>query len=102
MKPTVFVFATAATLLVAGSSIAAEQKATIEVSGLFCSSCPYIAAQAVGEIASAEIVGGYYDPDLQVAQFVIQYDDEVTTLEALIGATEGYGYPARLIKDGGS
>ncbi len=49
--------------------------------------CPNIAAQAITDIASAEIVDGFYDPDRQLAQFVIQYDDELTTPEALLGAS---------------
>jgi len=86
---------------VAAPALAGERIATIEVTGLSCPSCPYIAAQAVMAIPSAEIVDGFYDAEQQLAHFVIRYDDEITTLTALIGATDEYGYPSSLVQDGG-
>ncbi len=97
MKNVLYSFATAAAFFGAGPALAAEQTATIEVTGLWCSSCPYIAAQAVTDLPSAEIIDGFYDPKLQLAQFVVQFDDEMTTLAAVVGATEEYGYPASLV-----
>ena len=99
MKSILYSFATVSALFIAGPSLAGEKIATIEVTGLWCSSCPYIAAQAVTDIPSAEIVDGFYDPNLQLAHFVVQFDDEMTTLAAVIGATEEYGYPASLVPD---
>ena len=98
MKNTLCVL-TAVAALIGAPALAAEQTARIEVTGLWCSSCPYIAAQAITDIASAEIIDGFFDPNLQLAQFVIQYDDELTTLEALLSATEDYGYPTTLVEE---
>ena len=91
--------AATAAIWITGASGAAERTATIEVTELWCSSCPYIAAQAVKAIPSAVIIGGFYDPNLQLAHFIIQYDDELTTLAAVIGATEEFGYPATLVEE---
>ena len=99
MKTLYRAVAATAAIFIAGASGAAERTATIEVTGLWCSSCPYIAAQAVKAIPSAEIIGGFFDPNLQLAHFIIQYDDELTTLAAVIGATEEYGYPATLVEE---
>lgn len=102
MKPILFALSAASALFIAGSAFAGEKTATIEVSGLYCASCPSIAAQAVLAVPSTEIVDGFYDPNQQIAQFVVQYDDEMTTLAAVVGATDEYGYPARLVKEGDS
>ncbi len=99
MKNTLFSIATVSAFLLGGPAFAGQKTATIEVTGLWCSSCPYIAAKAVTAIPSAEIVDGFYDPNQQLAQFVVQYDDEMTTLAALVGATEDYGYPASLVPE---
>ncbi|PHQ94999.1 MAG: hypothetical protein COB40_11230 [Marinosulfonomonas sp.] len=98
MKNPLYVLTTLAALI-GGPALAGEQTTRIEVTGLYCSSCPYIAAQAITDIASAEIVDGFYDANLQLAQFVIQYDDEMTTLEALLSATVDFGYPATLVEE---
>jgi len=97
MKPLFSILA--ALVLSAGSAFAAQKTATIEVTGLFCASCPYIAAKAVNAVPSAKIVDGFYDPDKQLAQFVVEYDDALTTLDALVGATQEYGYPATLVPE---
>jgi len=101
LKSLLFALTTSATLMAAAPIMAAEQTARIEVTGLFCASCPYIAAQAITSIESAEIVDGFYDPEAQLAQFVVQYDDTLTTLAELVKATDQYGYPARLIEGDG-
>jgi len=98
MTPILFALATSAAILSSAAAFAAEKTARIEVTGLYCASCPYIAAQAITAIKSAKITDGYYDPEKQMAQFVVKYDDAVTTPEALANATVEYGYPAKLIK----
>jgi periplasmic mercuric ion binding protein len=101
VKSLLFALTTSASLMVAAPSMSAEQTARIEVTGLFCASCPYIAAQAINSIESAKIVDGFYDPNSQLAQFVVQYDDTLTTLADLVKATDQYGYPARLVEGDG-
>jgi len=102
MKRTARILLTIGSLFAAGIASAGEKTVTIEVSGLYCSSCPYIAAQAISGIESAEITDGFYDAQAELAQFVIRYDDEVTTTDALLGATVKYGYPAKLVPDDNS
>ncbi len=97
MKNTLLSAVTLAGLFAAGIAGAAEKTVTIEVSGLFCASCPYIAAQAINDVDSAEITGGFYDAEAQIAQFVITYDDATVSLDALLDATVEYGYPAELV-----
>jgi len=102
MKSLLITLSTVSTLFLAGTALAGEKTATIEVSGLYCASCPYIASQAVLLVPSTEIVGGFYDAEQQLAQFVVQYDDEVATLADLVSATDEVGYPARLVSEGES
>ena len=81
-----------------GMAWAEEQTLTMEVGGLWCESCPYIAAQAIQSVNSVEIIDGFYDPDLQIAQFVVTYDDVLTNADAIIAAPDEYGYPGKLIE----
>lgn len=99
MKNLLFSAATVVALAGPMAVQAGEQVTTIEVTGLYCASCPYIAAQAIMDVPSANITDGFYDPRAQLAQFVVQYDDTETTLEQLISATSEYGYPARQIDE---
>jgi mercuric ion binding protein len=84
-------------IMAAAAASAAERQATIEVAGLTCPSCPYIAASALQSVDSVEIVEGDYDAYAQKAVFLVSYDDAVTTPEAIAGATEQYGYPGRVL-----
>ena len=89
--------AVAALLLTASALLAAEQQARIEVSELFCPSCPYIAADAVRSIESVEIIEGDYDQDAETIVFLVSYDDAITTPEEIAKAPMQYGYPGRVL-----
>ena len=89
--------AIAALLLTGGAVWAAEQQARIEVSELFCPSCPYIAADAVKTIESVEIIEGDYDQEAETIVFLVSYDDAITTPEAIAEAPMQYGYPGRVL-----
>jgi len=97
MKRRIYALAAVFAASFPGLALAAQQSTVIEVSGLYCASCPYIAAQAIMAVPSANIVDGYYDPKAQIAQFVVEYDDASATLVQLISATSDYGYPAHQI-----
>ncbi len=84
-------------LLLATTATAAERQAKIEVSELFCPSCPYIAAKAVKSVESVEILKGDYDQAAQKAVFLVSYDDEVTSAEDIAEAPMEYGYPGRVL-----
>lgn len=86
-----------AAVLIAGAANAAGQQVRIEVSGLSCPSCPYIAATALRSVDSVEIVETDYDEAAELAVFLLIYDDAVTTPEAIAGATMEYGYPGRVL-----
>jgi len=89
--------AIAALLLTGGAVGAAEQQARIEVSELFCPSCPYIAADAVKTIESVEIIEGDYDQEAETIVFLVSYDDAITTAQAIAEAPMQYGYPGRVL-----
>ena len=87
-----------AALLLTGSAVwAAEQQARIEVSELFCPSCPYIAADAVKTIESVEIIDGDYDQEAETIVFLVSYNDAITTAQAIAKAPMQYGYPGRVL-----
>ena len=83
--------------LAGGAAWAAEQQARIEVSELFCPSCPYIAAEAVRSVESVDIVAGDYDQDAETIVFLVTYDDAITTPEEIAEAPMQYGYPGRVL-----
>jgi len=87
----------AALVFAGGTAWAAEQQARIEVSELFCPSCPYIAASALRAVESVDIVEADYDVAAQQAVFLVSYDDAVTTPEEIAGAPMQYGYPGRVL-----
>lgn len=85
-------------MLLAGTTAQAEErKALIEVSGMYCASCPYIAAQAMTSVESVQITDGYFDPKAEIVKFLIVYDDEITTAEAVAAIPTEYGYPAVIL-----
>ncbi len=84
-------------MLAAAGALAAERQASIEVSELYCPSCPYIAASAVKAVDSVTIVEGAYDQAAEKVVFVVTYDDAVTTPEAIAQAPMRYGYPGRVL-----
>lgn len=86
-----------AAVLIAGAANAAGQQVRIEVSGLSCPSCPYIAATALESVDSVEILEADYDASAQMAVYILSYDDAVTTPEAIADATMEYGYPGRVL-----
>jgi len=90
----------AALVLVLSTSVAlaAEQQAKIQVSGLTCPSCPYIAAQAIESVESVKILDGEYFGQEQYALYTVSYDDTVTTPEEIAAAPEDYGYPGKVLE----
>ncbi|MBL4642841.1 MAG: hypothetical protein JKY44_04530 [Flavobacteriaceae bacterium] len=91
------VFAVAVLSLASGTASAEQRTTNIEVSGLYCSSCPYIAAGAINAVKSAEITDGSYNQNNQTAQFVVSYDDAITTPNVIAKSTSDYGYEGKVI-----
>lgn len=86
-----------AALLAATAVQAAEQQVRIEVTGLSCPSCPYIAASALRSVESVDILEADYDEAAQSAVYLLSYDDAVTTPDAIAGAPMEFGYPGRVL-----
>lgn len=86
-------------LLLATAAQAAERQAKIEVTELFCPSCPYIAAQAIRDVESTDILQVDYDQAAEKAVYLVSYDDAVTNAEAVAAAPGEYGYPGRVLED---
>jgi len=91
-----------ATVFAATAASADERTVTVEVTGLTCPSCPYIAADAIKAVETAQILEVDYDSDAQRARYTVTFDDDVVTAEALAEASDGYGYPGRLVGDDNS
>lgn len=87
-------------LAMATAAQAAERQAKIEITKLSCPSCPYIAAKAIRDVASSNIIEVDYDPAAQRAVYLVGYDDAVTTAAAIAAAPAEYGYPGRVLDDG--
>ena len=81
----------------AGIAAAAEQEARIEVSGLFCPSCSYIAGEALERAASVEVVDRIPSDDGETAIYVVTYDDTQTTIDQIVTQPVSFGYEAQLV-----
>ncbi len=90
-------FAVLALFLSAVAASAVERTITIEVTGLTCPSCPYIASQAIESVESAQVIDGEYNEEEQLAVFIVTYDDELTTAEEVAAAPAEYGYEGRIL-----
>lgn len=86
-------------LLASGAAFADPQEARIEVSGLFCPSCSYIAGEALEQAASVEVVEQIPGQTGATAVYVVTYDDAATTLAEIVAKPVSYGYEAELVSD---
>lgn len=84
-------------VLSATAASAAERQASIEVAGMTCPSCPYIAARTIEGVDSVKILKGDFDEAAEKVVFLVSYDDAVTTPEAIAAAPAQYGYPTHVI-----
>jgi mercuric ion binding protein len=82
-----------------GAAMAESQQARIEVSGLYCPSCSYIAGEALKQEPSVELIDLTPSATGDTAVYVVIYDDAVTSLENIIARPISYGYEARLAPD---
>ena len=99
MKSIVLALATA---LTATAAWAGERTVVVEVTGLTCPSCPYIAADAIKSLETVQILEVDYDAAAQLARYTVTYDDDVTSAAAVATASDGFGYPGRIVGDDGS
>ena len=85
---------TAANILIATASMAAERTVNLSVPGMFCPSCPFIVQAAIQEVDGVVSVAA----DAEQRTALVVYDDAVTTLEAITTASTNAGYEATLIE----
>lgn len=96
------VFAIGFGLLEAGAAIAGEQQARIEVSGLWCPSCSFIAGEALQKSASVEIVEFAPAEDGKTGVYTVSFDDALTNVDEIAAQPLEYGYTATVLPDEGS
>jgi periplasmic mercuric ion binding protein len=85
------VLSLAATALASGSAFGGERTVTLAVDNMYCDACPYIVKQSLAKIPGVEDVAVSYEQRTAT----VTYDDEKTTLDALMSATTQAGYPSR-------
>lgn len=91
------IITTALFLASASIAAAAEQEARIEVSGLFCPSCSYIAGKALERAASVEVIDQIPSDRGGSAIYVVTFDNAQTTLDEIVAQPVSFGYEAQLV-----
>ncbi len=94
MKRLITTMVFAATLLSAGTSIAAEKTVTLAVDNMFCASCPYIVKKSLTSVSGVTNV----DVSFEKKTAMVTFDDTKTKLKALTDVTFDAGYPSELVK----
>ncbi|PRX37033.1 hypothetical protein SAMN05216257_10149 [Meinhardsimonia xiamenensis] len=85
-------------VLAAASAGAAERIARIEVSGLYCPSCSYIAGEAMKRAAAGvEIVSFEEQGDGSTVIYLVRFDDAVVGAEEIAAQPAKFGYSGRLL-----
>lgn len=82
-------------LLTAGSALAAERTATIEVENVSCATCAPVVKRVIARIAGVSSVTVVEQPGGH-AVATVTYDDARVLPEALAQASTSAGYPARV------
>ena len=82
-------------LLAAGSALAAERTATLEVKNVSCVTCAPIVKRAIGRVAGVTGVIVAERPDGS-AVATVTYDDAKVRPEGFAQASTDAGYPARV------
>lgn len=77
-------------LVLASSASAEEQTITLEVDGMWCAGCSYIVEQTLAQMPGVREVA----VSGREKTAVVTFDDETTTVVALIEATAGVGFPS--------
>ena len=96
MKHLVSIAALAVTLLTSGAALAAEQTVKLAVANMTCVSCVPIVKGALGTVPGVTKVV----VSVESASAVVTFDDQKTTVEALVAAVTNAGYPTKLADAG--
>lgn len=84
------------------AAFADEKRISLEVGGLSCPSCFYIAGDAILSVDSADILEFIEGEEAGRAVYIVSFDDELATPGQIVQAVEGYGYPARILEEANS
>lgn len=79
-----------AALLLTAPVWAATRTATLDVSGMTCSTCPITIKRALNKVVGVSKVDVSFEKKL-----VVTYDDTKTNVEALVKATADVGFPSK-------
>lgn len=83
-------------LLAIAPAFAAEKTVTLSVPGMYCASCPFIVESAMGSVEGVKSVSA----DADIRQATVVFDDEITTLDAIMTSSLDAGYEALVIDSG--
>ena len=87
LKPAMFLLAG---MLIANPLAAAEKTVKFDVPGMYCASCPFIVESAMGSVEG--VISVTADSESRTA--LVVFDDEVTSLKDIAGASAQAGYEA--------
>jgi mercuric ion binding protein len=92
MKRLITLAALTAGLLASGAAYAAEQTVKLAVGNMYCASCPLTVQKSLSAVPGvAKVVVSY-----EQKSAVVTFDDQKTTVQALIEAATKAGYPTKL------
>jgi mercuric ion binding protein len=83
-------------VLAPGAAFAGEQTVKLALANMSCATCPPIVRKSLSALAGVSKV----IVSLEQQSALVTFDDEKTSVEALIAATTNAGYPAKLIGQG--
>jgi periplasmic mercuric ion binding protein len=91
----------AALMMISSAAFAEMATTKVNVSGLTCPSCSYIVATTLKRIETVEITD-FTEGSNDDGTFVLQFNDAVTSAQAIVYAVTSVGYGAALVTGGGS
>ncbi len=87
------------TALTTPAANAAERTARIEVGGLWCGSCFFIAGESLTRLDSVDVIEFVRDEAGQSAVYTVKYDDALTNPEEIAAQPTAFGYTAQVLED---
>lgn len=79
-------------LLTSGTAFAAEQTVTLAVANMYCAACPSTVEKSLSAVPGVtKVVVSFKEKTA-----VVTFDDQKTTVQALLAAPTNAGYPTKL------
>jgi mercuric ion binding protein len=92
MKRLITLAALTAGLSVSGAAYAGEQTVKLAVAGMYCAACPVTVQKSLNAVPGVSKVAVSFEQK----SAVVTFDDQKTTVQALIEATTNAGYASKL------